>query len=176
MGITPADAGNRLPRQARCNRPEDHPRGCGEQASCVPWGRLWAGSPPRMRGTGARTWKEQTDLRITPADAGNRFAGHPGAAFHTDHPRGCGEQRSNLQECWRGRGSPPRMRGTEKRDKRRKCTYRITPADAGNRPTTRAAPHSRQDHPRGCGEQPSAPLGRPVGLGSPPRMRGTESP
>ena len=84
----------------------------------------------------------------------------------------CGEKHFVCPLCYNLRGSPPRVRG-----KARRCTVsapasRITPACAGKRPTARAVPSSRGDHPRVCGEKdrtqsPIVPDG-----GSPPRVRG----
>ena len=49
-GITPADAGKTISAMNRSHLPQDHPRGCGENAvrnkRCVPA----IGSPPQVRG------------------------------------------------------------------------------------------------------------------------------
>ena len=51
-------------------------------------------------------------------------------------------------------------------------THRITPADAGKTVRTMGWHGSRQDHPRGCGENSPTQKAMELGLGSPPRMRG----
>ena len=72
-------------------------------------------------------------------------------------------------------GSPPRVRGTATRASQKRSTVRITPACAGN-----SCPHCiylplRQDHPRVCGEQLYSRFANITGIGSPPRVRGTEA-
>ena len=71
--ITPAGAGNRKRiRLPHCTE-GDHPRGCGEQRCRHTTPSRSSGSPPRVRGTGARLIPHSWDIRITPAGAGNRF-------------------------------------------------------------------------------------------------------
>ena len=49
---------------------------------------------------------------------------------------------------------------------------RIIPADAGSTRYANPKAHPTWDHPRGCGEHPSAVRHHASGLGSSPRMRG----
>ena len=53
FGITPADAGKTRFRPKRKNKPQDHPRGCGENCR--------------------RRLQLKMGFRITPADAGKTF-------------------------------------------------------------------------------------------------------
>ena len=105
-----------------------------------------------MRGKPARLPFATCARRITPADAGKTAS--------TD---------STLKSP---DGSPPRMRGKPSLDTNRNNWRRITPADAGK--TTRQREHvcSRQDHPRGCGENGGIASLILLNIGSPPRMRG----
>ena len=93
-----------------------------------------------------------------------------------DHPRVCGEQGDGAAaEAW-GKGSPPRVRGTEEIEWQTQALTRITPACAGNRGLPLAQQHVQGDHPRVCGEQaPSLSVSSWV-TGSPPRVRGTVVP
>ena len=52
-GITPAYAGNRARKRLGFHSQWDHPRVCGEQHSPMERQKVYMGSPPRMRGTGA---------------------------------------------------------------------------------------------------------------------------
>ena len=71
-GITPACAGNRPPAPSVPVIAKDHPRVCGEQSTfCTP-AVMFAGSPPRVRGTAALDLGKLTLTGITPACAGNR--------------------------------------------------------------------------------------------------------
>ena len=131
--ITPADAGNRRPRQVLVLSSRDHPRGCGEQNTRRAWRIQQAGSPPRMRGTGSPFPCSEGSQGITPADAGNSAACGKITRACRDHPRGCGEQASKASANATGSGSPPRMRGTGRRLLAHGMPQGITPADAGNR-------------------------------------------
>ena len=48
--ITPADAGKTFLRIHTEPHLQDHPRGCGENGLLTSSGKLFLGSPPRMRG------------------------------------------------------------------------------------------------------------------------------
>ena len=130
--ITPAGAGNRMPKEDAIELAQDHPRGCGEQL-----GFLFAtvsrhGSPPRVRGTDLFILRIIAHTGITPAGAGNRRFQGRYRAVKGDHPRGCGEQMNYSVEDTSLAGSPPRVRGTERRYNEFKRNRGITPAGAGN--------------------------------------------
>ncbi len=92
-------------------------------------------------------------MGITPARAGNRVA----EAFIPnplkDHPRACGEQCMPCSPRGMIKGSPPRVRGTDRRPRSFHHRTRITPARAGNRVLPPLCPPQMEDHPRACGEQ-----------------------
>ena len=91
LRITPADAGKTVIPANIDDFVKDHPRGCGENSSCVEGRKQATGSPPRMRGKLTFIGYDETATRITPADAGK--TGNIPFIFGTkgDHPRGCGE-------------------------------------------------------------------------------------
>ena len=110
-GITPAYAGKRWAQGCPAWVCRDHPRVCGEKT--VPAFHLYRclGSPPRMRGKGASVSAGELYVGITPACAGKRVFRCHRMYSCTDHPRVCGEKRSDLL-VWSFRsGSPPRVRG-----------------------------------------------------------------
>ena len=72
LRITPACAGNSRGGPHEHILSQDHPRVCGEQYHRPVCGGIWRGSPPRVRGTVASAGSESSNLRITPACAGNR--------------------------------------------------------------------------------------------------------
>ena len=150
--ITPADAGKTSRRACKRTDGRDHPRGCGENSYPVMRFSSMLGSPPRMRGKRTCSFVMSAASRITPADAGKTAPTERTRRNTWDHPRGCGENFSEV--CI-------------------KVVYiRITPADAGKTGTTLKRNANAWDHPRGCGENihaESVPCN--VG-GSPPRMRG----
>ena len=73
-------------------------------------------------------------VRITPAYAGKRQTVISSDVAKRDHPRLCGEKKSEKKSCKGNAGSPPPMRG--KVQQLHDCTLdvRITPAYAGKSP------------------------------------------
>ena len=169
---TPAHAGKSHCSRRRATALRDHPRACGEKPRVSsPIGRQM-GSPPRMRGKGeVEAGKESVD-RITPAYAGKRGRCPRPAGRRWDHPRVCGEKiRARLHPRFLV-GSPPRMRGKERK---RCCTATgtgITLAYAGKSRLHTSVLPWRRDHPRICGEKERWQGIWNSGVGSPPRMRG----
>ena len=90
--ITPAHAGNRLVVTEDEDGPEDHPRTCGEQCRIQAESARKEGSPPHMRGTARSSQNATTQIRITPAHAGNSHRRISVPSPCRDHPRTCGEQ------------------------------------------------------------------------------------
>ena len=171
-GITPAYAGKRTPKWPCFPRKWDHPRVCGEKRSCHQPECLRPGSPPRMRGKVSVFSLPPTTFGITPAYAGKSILPHLFDCAGWDHPRVCGEKFFNVSSVWSLTGSPPRMRGKGLQNLSRPCWYGITPAYAGKSYEAFFSFCRRRDHPRVCGEKPSASLITSVVAGSPPRMRG----
>ena len=105
---------------------------CGEQEARTGLEKDHAGSPPRVRGTG-RIWNNSMlHSGITPACAGNSFAGRDTNAKGKDHPRVCGEQNMKRLIFLVVAGSPPRVRGTVDQIIEAHGETGITPACAGN--------------------------------------------
>ena len=131
-GITPAHAGNSLPKPSLSSDTQDHPRACGEQDGNGKNNQHHQGSPPRMRGTGHEAAAARQERGITPAHAGNSPLMSIRLLQYRDHPRACGEQDVvTLINGWDA-GSPPRMRGTDYPDTGHWHGWGITPAHAGN--------------------------------------------
>ena len=105
-----------------------------------------------MRGKVFDTLDNGVKDGITPAYAGKRNLNFNNVEVDGDHPRLCGEKRSN-------RNPTPRARG-------------ITPAYAGKRTAFAQVQSQIKDHPRLCGEKDSPLLNSTLILGSPPPMRG----
>ena len=131
-----------------------------------------SGSPPRMRGKPKRPHRSRRYPRITPAHAGKTTHATPPKPRRTDHPRACGENPRLIGLQRADDGSPPRMRGKQRKGALQDASRRITPAHAGKTAQRRSTRCFTTDHPRACGE--NRPDGRPCGAhgGSPPRMRG----
>ena len=145
---------------------------CGENPPLCRSRGISRGSPPRVRGKHDKVRGGAGDVGITPACAGKTRFRMQAASSNRDHPRVCGE---NLPVCYVLRGcvgSPPRVRGKQRRAGRRDAQRRITPACAGKTTDAKKALASEEDHPRVCGENCSARALRDYSAGSPPRVRG----
>ena len=132
LGITPACAGNRYSCLFIKTFSRDHPRVCGEQSALASNSPSIPGSPPRVRGTAMARLHGEYVKRITPACAGNSLNPPFGISSYKDHPRVCGEQPMGRPRGGRGKGSPPRVRGTALFPRHHLTSSRITPACAGN--------------------------------------------
>ena len=105
-----------------------------------------------MRGKREVRTTPRVTLRITPADAGKTGMKDSIITLLEDHPRGCGENITQIMYLINCQGSPPRMRGKPKSTQYKLVSYRITPADAGKTYMVKIGGRNEQDHPRGCGE------------------------
>ena len=148
---------------------------CGEQCQATDTLRNLKGSPPRVRGTVLHERGLSHGCGITPACAGNSSFTKAVRVLAGDHPRVCGEQETPRLIITSVKGSPPRVRGTGHDRGAGFPAGRITPACAGNRQPESSRQLVRADHPRVCGEQSYALSKKGRIVGSPPRVRGTDS-
>ena len=109
--ITPACAGKSTCMAQSLKPREHHPRVCGEKVGPVGCVSGWLGSPPRMRGKAPSLAVLGACIGITPAYAGKSTDLQRPRAAQQDHPRVCGEKRTQAHPAKTGLGSPPRMRG-----------------------------------------------------------------
>ena len=170
--ITPACAG-KTPRPLFAYQLcSDHPRVCGEN-NCVTSANLpYAGSPPRVRGKPRNIVPCRLQRRITPACAGKTLQAELSRIYKADHPRVCGENPMIKGTFFVSVGSPPRVRGKRKKERREAAFRRITPACAGKTAGAWLSADGRADHPRVCGENCGTPERQQADSGSPPRVRG----
>ena len=150
-----------------------------------------------MRGKESFDFISLLRVRITPAHAGKRRSKYRMCRQLGDHPRACGEKSTPSIPQARGFGSPPRMRGKapDSRHIRQGSWITpahagkslaflvvsgwemwITPAHAGKSLYILAVCRFYGDHPRACGEKSAARDSQRGCTGSPPRMRGKDSP
>ena len=170
--ITPAHAGKRAMVPPLFLQKQDHPCACGEKKPEIVFCQAEKGSPPRMRGKAMSQSRPTRRAGITPAHAGKRPPPGRRAPPGRDHPRACGEKYIVLYLFSDVQGSPPRMRGKDKRLRRSRRKDGITPAHAGKRRFPAACQHNNGDHPRACGEKSAIIAAGVLHQGSPPRMRG----
>ena len=173
-GIIPALAGNTVATELDADTGRDHPRACGEHLLHVQ--QLWPklGSSPRLRGTLARGREESGDVGIIPALAGNTKNISAHCRVSRDHPRACGEHISAAAGGDATLGSSPRLRGTLVGTGHWAREFGIIPALAGNTTRNRIAQFGLRDHPRACGEHKYVTYNEANGMGSSPRLRGTQ--
>ena len=86
----------------------------------------------------------------------------------------CGEKFHSISVFSGHPGSPPRVRGKERKDFFAKSLNGITPACAGKSRRSSSAVFVSGDHPRVCGEKVRVFTGFHVFQGSPPRVRGKD--
>ena len=170
--ITPAHAGKSMFPERLNEVRQDHPRPCGEKCASLSSCMCGKGSPPPMRGKGWRSWTCSRNLRITPAHAGKRYPQTAIFLYPWDHPRPCGEKTLRTRHPPRCTGSPPPMRGKERRYIAGYARTGITPAHAGKSGVVVLVLLDSQDHPRPCGEKGAQILEFRQAAGSPPPMRG----
>ena len=130
-GITPAYAGKRLLDAGDTRFAQDHPRLCGEKIEERNPSEYVLGSPPPMRGKVHRFGNVKDQVGITPAYAGKRQQAHMSRTLQRDHPRLCGEKSGSNSSLSKSMGSPPPMRGKDKKSPQWYTIPGITPAYAG---------------------------------------------
>ena len=153
VGITSAYAGKRRLCVVAAHLGRDHPRVCGEKCAPTAQQNTATGSPPRMRGKVCTYSATEHGYGITPAYAGKSRPDPEPDAGTGDHPRVCGEKSAPMYPVPPVTGSPPRMRGKEKREVDEKQPCGITPAYAGKSAISCANGRQFLDHPRVCGEK-----------------------
>ena len=170
--ITPAGAGKTPSEISIRNFWEDHPRRCGENRLKVRIQVTHMGSPPQVRGKLIITAPDELGNGITPAGAGKTLLFFGGQYVVRDHPRRCGENLQHFTPRLLLGGSPPQVRGKHIEGYCALAAARITPAGAGKTKCKLSQRVFQRDHPRRCGENPSALFIVLSSLGSPPQVRG----
>ena len=151
----------------------DHPRICGEHLRGLHACMSEQGSSPHMRGTLGVQTHESRRIGIIPAYAGNTCVCRGKTVPNRDHPRICGEHFGEIVKLFPELGSSPHMRGTRNIKARTCLRVGIIPAYAGNTSSAMKLLSEVKDHPRICGEHPSASSQPDSTTGSSPHMRGT---
>ena len=129
-----------------------------------------------MRGKVHKLQRRLEHVGITPAHAGKRSDKTLEDFRGWDHPRPCGEKVTFSTSFASNAGSPPPMRGKVQAARQVQRNGGITPAHAGKSMSYRLQYLLTSDHPRPCGEKPSRAMYLTTALGSPPPMRGKETP
>ena len=169
--ITPACAGTTLQREPSQPVGGDHPRVCGNHWKSV--GTLLGnkGSPPRVREPHDLMYAAIYKLRITPACAGTTSSIRTTQKYAEDHPRVCGNHRTDKTQLPLFVGSPPRVREPRFLRPFHNRGSRITPACAGTTGYEQERYISGRDHPRVCGNHLYFISFLMLMIGSPPRVR-----
>ena len=134
-GITPAGAGKTIKALNQQLSPWDHPRRCGENSDITSQRSYKSGSPPQVRGKPLQGLSVFRARRITPAGAGKTSFPAKDTARLQDHPRRCGENRTDCYDVRLRKGSPPQVRGKLSSLFALSILDRITPAGAGKTKT-----------------------------------------
>ena len=171
-GITPAGAGKTLAGVKFEAVHKDHPRRCGENMHLRRAVDCDTGSPPQVRGKLRVTSDFRNVVGITPAGAGKTKSTATCDCIREDHPRRCGENRHGDTARHGNVGSPPQVRGKQRRHNKCRTEKGITPAGAGKTAYMSAPLIFSGDHPRRCGENGTFWSTAQDETGSPPQVRG----
>ena len=157
-GIIPACAGSTTcSLEDHCLR-RDHPRMCGEHPLLPAFAYHAEGSSPHVRGAPQAPMLSELPCGIIPACAGSTTCRPRARPPSRDHPRMCGEHRSELEAVGGKRGIIPACAGSTT------DVYNVHASTKGSSPHVRGAPTPRtglrtwsRDHPRMCGEHTIEP-------------------
>ena len=152
----------------------DHPRGCGAHYGTRKRARCLLGSSPRVRGSHLRQGKDDSRLGIIPAGAGLTAVRLLSHSRRRDHPRGCGAHHWIFPSAVNWLGSSPRVRGSRYNHRDHSADCGIIPAGAGLTRQWTGDLRGSWDHPRGCGAHMAVTAIIATGLGSSPRVRGSQ--
>ena len=170
----PAYAG-KTPKAPLCScLATEHPRVCGENIVQNVICFYHTGTSPRMRGKRRPASAHPRPNRNIPAYAGKTLSTIFSTFSITEHPRVCGENKSQVVRRHALRGTSPRMRGKPMIEHGRRAGARNIPAYAGKTGHGTSAEPRSEEHPRVCGENCQ---GRPLlkqRVGTSPRMRGKQ--
>ena len=173
-GLIPARAGKTTGAPGRPASCPAHPRACGENLNPARFGKVLAGSSPRVRGKLGthQTWGSSDGL--IPARAGKTSARSGTRATRRAHPRACGENKLHAEVANILLGSSPRVRGKPRLLDPADRPPGIIPARAGKTPPAYRACPRPPDHPRACGENKRVNAIQSCSTGSSPRVRGKQ--
>ena len=127
-----------------------------------------------MRGSPASRHSPKALGGIIPAHAGLTTQRDLIKARARDHPRACGAHSALADAMLWKAGSSPRMRGSPRALEVCRADRGIIPAHAGLTVLVPSATGRSGDHPRACGAHGDLNCGSNAGLGSSPRMRGSQ--
>ena len=130
-GIIPAHAGLTLLLFINRCVPRDHPRACGAHCCMAISESMYVGSSPRMRGSRLLTMLSRFASGIIPAHAGLTSIRYGRKFTARDHPRACGAHEKIYLRFKSGKGSSPRMRGSQCGATTSLSRIGIIPAHAG---------------------------------------------
>ena len=130
-GNTPACAGITTRTPCASRRAREHPRVRGDHAPAAAGSPQEGGTPPRARGS--LRLRGTTDPRVgnTPACAGITLPASQRSTVGSEHPRVRGDHGDSGRNIIRGRGTPPRARGSHVQRPLHRGPDRNTPACAG---------------------------------------------
>jgi len=170
----PTHVGNTYPRLLRGFPCPVHPHACGEHEAAEARLEIAAGSSPRMWGTHHIQTPACESSRFIPTHVGNTPRQRPGPLGCSVHPHACGEHSDELQAKDTKFGSSPRMWGTLCTLILSSALWRFIPTHVGNTVMRPFTISTTPVHPHACGEHIGGGALFGSGIGSSPRMWGTQ--
>ena len=170
--LIPASAG----KTAWVLRPRNpgtaHPSVCRESATAWTEEDCAHDSSPRVRGKQINLQVQAPCPGLIPACAGKTRRLLAWLPASWAHPRVCGENAPSTTATKAAHGSSPRVRGKQRRSRRRRGGPGLIPACAGKTEFRKCARSESWAHPRVCGENRDAHKTATAYMGSSPRVRG----
>ncbi len=152
-----------------------HPHACGERGCRRPGLANRHGSSPRVWGTEPGHGHGAVDGRFIPTRVGNGDGTWPCRRLTTVHPHACGERGYCARYSRDGRGSSPRVWGTESKQRAKYDPKRFIPTRVGNGALVASQASWQTVHPHACGERKMRRVATHRLNGSSPRVWGTGS-
>jgi len=172
LGNIPAYAGKTHRAAYHQENRREHPRVCGENpTTTIPAGQS-TGTSPRMRGKHCGPLPRNLINRNIPAYAGKTHGMRAAPPAGKEHPRVCGENKSDLDLKIARLGTSPRMRGKPLDAVVSSFSFGNIPAYAGKTSSLMMFSLLNQEHPRVCGENGLLTATGWAQVGTSPRMRG----
>ena len=113
-----------------------------------------------MKGSSPRVWGQVVGAvvvaqreGIIPTRVGTRKTTHADTRTDEDHPHACGDKLRLTENCYRSRGSSPRVWGQVLKLPKGRGQYGIIPTRVGTSATSFITSEYNEDHPHACGDK-----------------------
>ena len=167
--------GTSLPTTRPVSALRDHPHACGDKRVSFRIHKNCSGSSPRVWGQVLEVKDIVKYIRIIPTRVGTSKHNEKFAVLVRDHPHACGDKWKLTENCYRSRGSSPRVWGQEELKPLSTGFIRIIPTRVGTSGYSHNNSRLNKDHPHACGDKSYTTTICEHPIGSSPRVWGQVS-